>query len=70
MGRDLAFYVVNPNIEHNKSCKICLDLEYQPEYDELKIQLFENSSIYSDHEEYTKEYCKALDKYYSENAPL
>lgn len=31
MGRSLTFYVVNTNIPHDKSCKICIDLEYEPE---------------------------------------
>lgn len=67
MGRDLAFYVVNTNIQHDKSCKICLDLECQPEFDELTSSLFESSPIYQDYEEYTKEFDKAKNKYYNEN---
>lgn len=67
MGRDLQFYVVNTNIQHDKSCKICLDFECEPEFDELKRTLFEHSPIYHEYEEYTKEFDKAEEKYYNEN---
>ena len=67
MGRSLQFYVVNTNIQHDKSCKICLDLECQPEFDELISKLFEYSPIYHEYEEYTKEFDKAKDTYYKEN---
>lgn len=40
MGRDLSFYAVNINIPHDKSAKICLDLEHEQTHDELQDELF------------------------------
>lgn len=34
MGRDLALYVLSRNIEHDKT-KMCIDLEFEPEKDEI-----------------------------------
>ena len=41
MGRDLAFYVVNTNISHDKTCKICMNYEFELSYDELQQGLYE-----------------------------
>ena len=67
MGRDIAFYVVNTNIQHDKSCKFCLDLECQPEFNELTGTLFESSPIYQDYEKYTREFDNEKNRYYNEN---
>jgi len=40
MGRALSFYAVNTNISHDKSAKICLDLEHDLTYEELQDELF------------------------------
>lgn len=49
MGRSLSFYAVNTNIPHDISCKICLDLEYEPTHETLKDILYKH--LYKDAEE-------------------
>jgi hypothetical protein len=49
MGRDLSFHLVNPNIQHDTSRKICLNYEFQPTCDELKEQL--HTFLYPNHDE-------------------
>jgi hypothetical protein len=38
MGRSLSWFIIPKNIEHDKTKKICIDLEYQPEDDDLEIK--------------------------------
>lgn len=52
MGRDLNWYVLPKVIEHDKTKKICINLEFQEDDDVLKEQLYEkitNESPYFDY---------------------
>jgi len=43
MGRSIRWYIFPGNLEHDKTKKICFDLEFEPEKDDdtdLKIKLF------------------------------
>ena len=40
MGRQLSWYIVSRNIEHDKSKQFCLDLEFEPESHEIDTKLF------------------------------
>lgn len=42
MGRSLSFYAVNTKIPHDISCKICLDLEYEPIRETLMEMLYKH----------------------------
>lgn len=41
MGRDLCWYVVPRNIEHDKTKKICLDYEFQGDEEDVKYEVYE-----------------------------
>jgi hypothetical protein len=63
MGRDLSFYAVNINIPHDKSAKICLDLEHDLTHEELQDELFrhlypEEDSNLNDYSIYIKKTSK------------
>lgn len=41
MGRDLSWYVIPKNIEHDKTKKICLDYEFQGDEEDVKAEVYE-----------------------------
>lgn len=41
MGRDLSWYVVPKNIEHDKTKKLCLDYEFQGDEEDVKAEVYE-----------------------------
>lgn len=41
MGRDLNWYVIPRNIEHDKTKELCLDYEFQGDEEDVKCELFE-----------------------------
>jgi len=61
MGRSLHFYAVNTNIPHDKSDKICIDLEFEKDYEELKEELYKN--LYPEEDSNLRQ-CKSADDYF------
>lgn len=41
MGRDLSWYVIPKNIEHDKTKKICLDYEFQGDKEDVEAEVYE-----------------------------
>ena len=61
MGRSLSFYAVNTNIPHDKSDKICIDLEYEKDFEDLKEELYKN--LYPEEDSNLRQ-CKSVDDYF------
>jgi hypothetical protein len=71
MGRSLSWYIISINIEHDKTKEICLDLEFEPESDDLDLKsrffnLIHPESKIPDREDYqdTRDFFKARSEYY------
>lgn len=58
MGRDLEWYVVPKNMQHDKTKQVCLDYEFQGDEEDVKYELYEkiiNESPLFDHKRYDGE---------------
>jgi hypothetical protein len=71
MGRDLSWYVIPKNIEHDKTKKICLNYEFQGDEEDVRAEVYEKVTgespmfDYKTHDGETgKEYFKRKQAFY------
>ena len=68
MGRSLSFYAVKANSTHQTGKRICLDWEYERDYQEVIDELYEHFHKDFNIQDY-KTHSKAKQDFYNNNQP-